>query len=209
MPDSLNSVTPCGRRESNPYAPFGAPDPKTSTPPEQDPNNGRATRAAPHESAPLRAGHVILLHTRTQQYDVLVRGAEVSKLGIIYGLIDPRQPGKIRYVGQTIAAPLNRYNAHVRPIAGDLSRKAVWIRELIAADVLPDMVLLERVSRVSCLTDRERVWIAAMRQRGQADLNAPLPTHWEERVAAGVVALADGEATCRQPHPSRMTRGAR
>lgn len=37
---------------------LAAPDPKSSTPPEQDPNNGLATRTEPHESAPVRAGHV-------------------------------------------------------------------------------------------------------------------------------------------------------
>lgn len=123
--------------------------------------------------------------------EVLVRGADVRrKGGVIYGLVDPRQPSRVRYVGQTVGLPESRYRQHIHDSAPQRGRRmpatcarARWISALLAESVYPDMILLERVPDVGAweLTDCERRWIATLGKRNQADLNAPLPRHFVER----------------------------
>lgn len=128
----------------------------------------------------------------TSDAEVLVRGADVKKRGgLIYGLVDPRQPSRVRYVGQTTGHPNARYRQHLPPrrlrAPVDRCARSVWFRGLLEIGVYPDMVLLERVPDAGAweLTERERQWIAKLRRKGQADLNAPLPQHWLARRQGG------------------------
>jgi hypothetical protein len=155
-----------------------------------------ATGAAPSEAPRQDATR---LHPRARvpaplsaPYVVLVRGGEELRTRLIYGLVDPRKPGRVRYVGQTTAHYAVRYLSHIsqawkntRPTVPDLTRRAGWIKALRREDVAPDMVLLEMVAPDADLTEREHWWIATLRDRGQADLNRPLPRHFVERFRSG------------------------
>jgi hypothetical protein len=101
--------------------------------------------------------------------NVLYSGG-VERRPIVYGLVDPDEPGRIRYVGQTFQ-PYARYCAHVgrRTPASPCGR---WIRNLyLNHDRVPSMVLLEEVPSILELREREREWIKQLVAAGQADLN--------------------------------------
>lgn len=86
----------------------------------------------------------------------------------VYGLVDPRD-GAIRYVGVTKAKYLSkRLGAHCREarlnyLSGHRTRKAEWIREVLAENRRPTAILLQ-----TCFTEDEgylveRDWIARFR----------------------------------------------
>lgn len=93
---------------------------------------------------------------------------------VVYGLVDPVELDRIRYVGQT-THPYHRYIGHV------LSRKqraagflpvSRWIRNLyLNHNRVPTMVLLEAVTDEKGLRERERYWIRVLAAKSQADLN--------------------------------------
>ena len=89
---------------------------------------------------------------------------------VIYGLVDPLEPTRIRYVGIS-SNPAARYTQHVQ--MGTAA--AFKVREWVAAmqDRLPVMVLIEHCGpqRLPAET-REDHWIQEHKQRGEADLNA-------------------------------------
>lgn len=90
----------------------------------------------------------------------------------VYGLVDPREPDRVRYVGQAVA-PLIRYAGHLT--AGSI-RVSNWVGALDAAGESPVMVLLEACAEAD-LVAREGHWLAHFRALDQADLNvAPAPT---------------------------------
>jgi hypothetical protein len=107
-------------------------------------------------------------------YPVLVRGADWMENRIIYGLVDPVEPSVVRYVGQTTKAPVARYLGHLSE-ATNGRRRSDWVVSLREQGRAPDMVLLEHVPAADSLDMRELWWIAEMKSRGMADLNAPLP----------------------------------
>jgi hypothetical protein len=110
---------------------------------------------------------------RLTTHRVIVRGAEAFK-PIIYGLVDPLEPGRVRYVGQTRTSPLSRYLGHLAPHSS-LTPRAKWVARLLEAGRPPDMVLLETVAVSADPSTRERWWILALEERGGADLNSCLP----------------------------------
>ena len=77
-------------------------------------------------------------------YPVLVRGADFIGSRIIYGLVDPAEPDVIRYVGQTMQAPIARYLGHMNGLHPK-HRRYKWFRSLRHKRRQPDMVLLEAV----------------------------------------------------------------
>lgn len=107
-------------------------------------------------------------------YAVIVRGAEVVRQ-LIYGLVDPAAPDRIRYVGKTTAGAHSRFLGHISGARSGAGKRADWIAALAAEGRYPDMVLLEDVGAGVDLDARERWWITAMRERDEADLNTALP----------------------------------
>jgi hypothetical protein len=107
-------------------------------------------------------------------YPVLVRGGPSVDHRIIYGLVDPRQPDVVRYVGQTTRPAMERYCAHIAG-RGAAVRMATWLASMRDEGIAPDMVLLERVARKASLYEREMRWIAEFRAKGMADVNSCVP----------------------------------
>lgn len=79
--------------------------------------------------------------------------------GYVYGLVDPRD-GVIRYIGKSINFPTARYTGHLSDAktTNIISRKVKWMRELIDADLTPDIVVLDVVD-CDKLLDAEQAWI--------------------------------------------------
>lgn len=111
-------------------------------------------------------------YTRRVAYRVLFASPRVPE--IIYGLADPREPERVRYVGRT-ANPQTRYESHCRSRCA--ARLRTWIAELSSAGVTPSMVLLEvcgvreATTKPGAVSVREEFWIASLRKSGGADLN--------------------------------------
>lgn len=103
---------------------------------------------------------------------LLCRGADVQR-NVIYGLIDPLEPARVRYVGKA-SNPAARLADHIRNCFGP-SKKERWIAEMVVAGRLPDMVLIEAGDDYDALDERERYWICAHRENGDADLNTTIP----------------------------------
>lgn len=108
-----------------------------------------------------------------------INGAQVQvwRARGIYGLVDPREPDLVRYVGMAERF-LDRFLAHLREAKGDrYSRRGEWITGLQKSGLLPDMVVLEVVQchRQRYLEGRERYWITKYVLAGQADLNQAVP----------------------------------
>lgn len=99
---------------------------------------------------------------------LIARGATLG--AIVYGLVDPREPGRIRYVGQTTRAPIVRLSQHLRERKVG-QRKCEWVARLDADGVAPDMVLLQRLRPTDDHRLAEGWWIATLRSRGEADMN--------------------------------------
>jgi hypothetical protein len=88
----------------------------------------------------------------------------------IYGLVDPREPGKVMYVGKS-SEPEERLRAHIIAAQHGLTRKDFWIRKLQAEGIEPAFQILESVSFSMNWTDREKHWIKLWRSRNTALLN--------------------------------------
>lgn len=104
-------------------------------------------------------------------HPVIVRGSDCVGAAI-YGLIDPAEPERVRYVGKT-RSPGSRLARHIVDSGIKNGAKDRWIRALLAAGRAPDMVLLERAWKRSM--SRERYWVTELQERGQADLNTVIP----------------------------------
>jgi hypothetical protein len=107
-------------------------------------------------------------------YAVIVRGSEALR-PLVYGLVDPVEPARVRYVGKTTTGAALRFYGHISEARRKKGLRADWMRGLFDAGRSPDMVLLETVRVGDDLDARERWWINALRQRGEADLNVALP----------------------------------
>ena len=107
-------------------------------------------------------------------HPVLLRGEHCIG-AVIYGLIDPLEPDRIRYVGKT-DRPGTRLSTHLDDA---LSRKknvrASWITTVLVAGRYPVMLLLEEC-KLGCV-GRELWWYEHFRAIGQADLNTAIPRH--------------------------------
>lgn len=83
--------------------------------------------------------------------------------GIVYGLCHP-VTGELRYVGKTAVSPRLRLQDHVlRARHGAQTRLSKWLRSL---DDAPIVRVLEREIAIADLDDRERAWIARLRDEG-------------------------------------------
>jgi hypothetical protein len=106
-------------------------------------------------------------------FPVIAQGEEfVRRSCIIYGLVDPREPRRVRYVGKSVN-PYGRFYTHLQTRYGPVGR---WMAELHARthDRYPDLVLLEHVARGA--SGRELFWFQDLRRHGQADLNGASPS---------------------------------
>jgi hypothetical protein len=112
-------------------------------------------------------------------FPMLVCGAELRASAVIYGLVDPREPARVRYVGQAVNAEA-RMAGHLNGRSRPPRPMEAWLTALRTEGVTPDMVLLERVPRGADLDACERYWIHAMRDRGMADLNTAIPKRGTE-----------------------------
>lgn len=101
-----------------------------------------------------------------------VLNAKVDRRRIVYGLVSPKQPQRIRYVGTTRNHML-RYLSHCAKRRGPIGR---WVRSLSRSGLTPMMICIQDISDVS---DRggttEWGWIEYFRAHGQADLNIAVP----------------------------------
>jgi hypothetical protein len=154
--------------------------------PESDASPRLAGTAAGNrvENAQIRAEAHTISPTREpspEPYPVLVRGSEWNVSAIIYGLVDPRKPAVVRYVGKTAQTPGMRYNGHLLERSKAGWKRGWWIFKLKEAGLRPDMVLLETVAQNDRVEAREHHWITTLRQQGMADLNVSIPTLYTER----------------------------
>lgn len=84
---------------------------------------------------------------------------------VIYGLVDPREPERIRYVGKTIH-PTWRVKQHLQDArAGQPSHRCKWIRKLLSEGTEPQLITLEVVPEADW-EEAEIRWIAKLRQDG-------------------------------------------
>lgn len=84
---------------------------------------------------------------------------------IIYALLCPAS-GDVRYVGKTAMALARRLASHIMGCsAGRDKRQAknVWLQEILSADLIPAIKILERVEDGECWEAAERKWIAHYR----------------------------------------------
>lgn len=86
---------------------------------------------------------------------------------VVYALVDPRDPERYRYVGQS-TNPVARYLTHM---SYPSNKVGAWVRSLRAEGHVPAMLLVETVEEVELLDARELHWIRHCREHGQADLN--------------------------------------
>jgi hypothetical protein len=85
-----------------------------------------------------------------------------------YGLIDPREPGVVRYVGHTGQPLSKRLGQHYTraTTSGNHGRTSRWIRELVRQGIKPSIVILEEHEcEMNALLAEIRL-IAAYRARG-------------------------------------------
>lgn len=100
------------------------------------------------------------------------------RLSGVYGLTDPREPDRIRYVGSSICIERRVY-AHtygVNRLEGN--PRAQWTAGLRAEGVKPVAIVLEELdvgeARGPIRHDAEARWISLLWGTGQADLNTQL-----------------------------------
>lgn len=88
-----------------------------------------------------------------------------DKWGVIYILLDPRN-GRAFYVGVTTQRLCNRFAGHMTDARkGYDDPKSARIREIIGIGAKPHIREVERVDK-STWADRERYWIAMLREQG-------------------------------------------
>ena len=84
---------------------------------------------------------------------------------VIYGLIDPRT-NQVRYIGRTGQRPAYRLTQHIKRASdGAGGHLCNWLRQLTAAGLRPDLVILEDDIPHDQSADRERFWIAEGKSR--------------------------------------------
>ena len=147
---------------------------------EESPNKARSSTQAGKGSGNVPTpdvttgdtGQGSTFHMEHRTFMVLARGEEVAGIScVIYGLVDPREPKRIRYVGKSVS-PYARFYSHIQTRRGKVGE---WMCELHSRkyERFPDLVLLEVVKKGA--SGRERWWYDALRAVGQADLNGAPP----------------------------------
>jgi hypothetical protein len=106
-------------------------------------------------------------------FPVLLDAADVAPRRLVYGLTDPREPKRIRYVGQTAVGAFSRYLNHISEARTGITVRRDWMAPLLDAGIYPNMVLLELVAPTDNILAIEQYWIRTIRARGGADLNTP------------------------------------
>jgi len=101
-----------------------------------------------------------------------------QRLAGVYGLVDPNEPERVRYVGssQHLVKRLYDHASGYVPRALDGPKRA-WLAELKRAGRRPEMVVLQRLASGKATPEThaaEREWIRKLNAIGQADLNAVL-----------------------------------
>lgn len=105
--------------------------------------------------------------------------------GFVYGIVDPRDPQKLHYVGKTSLSIRSRASGHMAAAREGSKRPLyVWIRKILKAHVEPGFVELEKCDEN--LTAKERSWIRKMTTAGHPIKNVengpgkqPLSVKWE------------------------------
>ena len=132
------------------------------------------------------------------QYNREWRGRSVGKPKAgtpgIYGLVDPRDPHRIRYVGSSENIE-HRLYAHCHSNnPTDRHPRGCWLRTLRADGLKPEALVLEMrdVGATGSVNrhNAEGAWIANLVAQGQADLNAKLVSGRVSRQAL----IAENEA---------------
>jgi hypothetical protein len=78
-------------------------------------------------------------------FPMLVCGAELMASAVIYGLVDPREPARVRYVGQAVNAEA-RMAGHLNGRSRPPRPMEAWLTALRTEGVTPDMV--DRISQL-------------------------------------------------------------
>jgi len=86
----------------------------------------------------------------------------------VYALIDPRSH-QLRYIGKALDVRQRDRN-HFKQAKWERSRKAAWMRELRAAGLRPDLIVIEECTPAESAA-REKYWIARALWRGIPLLN--------------------------------------
>lgn len=90
----------------------------------------------------------------------------------VYGLVDPREPDRVRYVGVTRDLP-RRLAEHRRQLDRGTGAKHAWLRELAAGGVAPVALEMATCRTRGSAWRREWMLIRELREHGLCDLNAP------------------------------------
>ena len=98
-------------------------------------------------------------------------GPVVAKPWIIYALVDPRDPGAIRYVGKAKDASkrLNEHLAEARTSKRE-DHRLHWLRKLASCSVEPIVAILE-TGKGDGWKEAERKWIKHFRDMGSRLVN--------------------------------------
>ena len=91
----------------------------------------------------------------------------------IYGLVDPRFPDDIRYVGKTAGPVQSRLLRHISASKEMRNRKDKWIRDLLSQGIRPHAKVLEIVE--DDWESSERGWISKARESAGGDLLNIMP----------------------------------
>lgn len=112
---------------------------------------------------------------------------------IIYGLIDPRHPAEVRYVGKTIA-PKRRLIHHISYARREKTHKANWIKGLLADGVKPEMVIIGVTTKEEW-PSLERRMIAELKAEGMRltnltaggeGIDIPHTKEWHAKIGAAL-----------------------
>ena len=91
----------------------------------------------------------------------------MSSKYLIYGLVDPRN-GQLRYVGKSCKG-LYRPKSHWTPSSlriQPFTPKNNWIKQVLADNALPSVIVIQEFPDSSVLSDAERHWIRYFRHMG-------------------------------------------
>lgn len=92
------------------------------------------------------------------------------KTGYIYGLINPRKPEHIKYIGKTVRKLELRLTAHLQEAKTKNNKRTSWINHLRKQNIKPKIIVIE-IIKIDLLNEREIYWISYYRKMNQADKN--------------------------------------
>lgn len=112
-----------------------------------------------------------LVHIDVAAFGNLFDGAFTR---VVYGLIDPRRPEEMAYVGKTEGHVVCRYFHHLQDGLASYpsTKRCGWLTELRKLGLTPGLCVIESVGADGyALLMRERFWIRHYRTKGQAWIN--------------------------------------